>query len=92
MMPRGLALITVATALLLAGCAGHSLDCLTGTSSNNCAPDTLGHQQMVQQQQSDDTVASIDDARCRSYAAPGSKEYLDCRRRASTVRSPPQAR
>ena len=75
-MPRGLALITVATALLLAGCAGHSLDCLTGTSSNNCAPDTLGHQQMVQQQQGDDTVASIDDARCRSYAAPGSKELF----------------
>ena len=90
-MPRGLALITVA-ALLLAGCAGHSLDCLTGTSSNNCAADTLGHQQMVQQQQSEDTVASIDDSRCRSYAAPGSKEYLDCRRRAATVRSPPQAR
>jgi len=85
-------LIFALFALLLAGCAGHSLDCLTGTSSNNCAPDTLGHQQMVQQQQSEDTVASIDDSRCRSYAAPGSKEYLDCRHRAATVRSPPQAR
>jgi hypothetical protein len=91
-MPRGLALITVATALLLAGCAGHSLDCLTGTSNNNCAPDTLGYQQMVQQQQGDDTVASIDDAHCRSYAAPGSKNYFDCRSRAASVRSSPQAR
>jgi hypothetical protein len=87
---RSVALMTVAASLLVAGCAGHSIDCITGTSNKDCAPGTIGHQQMVQEQQGDDTVASIDDARCRSFAAPGSKEYLDCRRRAASARKPPQ--
>jgi len=72
--------------LFLAGCAGHSLDCVTGTSNKDCAPGTIGHQQMVQERQGEDTVASIDDARCRSHAAPGSKDYLDCRSRAASAR------
>jgi hypothetical protein len=87
---RLVALMAVAASLFAAGCAGHSLDCITGTGNTGCAPGTLGHQQMVQEQQGDDTVASIDDARCRSLAAPGSKEYVDCRRRVASVRKPPQ--
>ena len=86
---RSVALMTLAASLLTAGCAG-SIDCITGTSNKDCAPGTIGHQQMVQEQQGDDTVASIDDARCRSFAASGSKEYLDCRRRAANLRKPPQ--
>jgi hypothetical protein len=87
---RSVALITLAATLLTAGCAGQSIDCITGTSSRDCAPGTIGHQQMVQERQSDDTVASIDDARCRSYASYGSPEYVDCRRRAANTRRPPQ--
>jgi hypothetical protein len=86
---RSVAIILVGC-LLIAGCAGHSLDCITGTSNKDCAPGTLGHQQMVQEQQGDDTVASIDDARCRSFAAPGSTQYLDCRRKTANARRPAQ--
>ncbi len=84
------ALVTVSASLLLAGCAGYSPECVTGTGSKDCAPGTMGHQQMVQQQQGEETVASIDDARCRAYAAPGSMEYLACRRRATSARSSPR--
>jgi hypothetical protein len=85
-IPKSIVAATAITALLLAGCAGHSLDCVTGTSSKDCAPGTIGHQQMVQERQGEDTVASIDDARCLSYAAPGSKDYLECRSRAASAR------
>jgi hypothetical protein len=85
-IPKSIVAATAITALLLAGYAGHSLDCVTGTSSKDCAPGTIGHQQMVQERQGEDTVASIDDARCRSYAAPGSKDYLECRSRAASAR------
>ena len=72
-IPKGTIAAIALASLLTAGCAGHSLDCITGTSSKDCAAGTIGHQQMVHERQGDDTVASIDDARCRSYAAPGSK-------------------
>ena len=80
-----IALMTLA-ALLLAGCAGYSPECVTGTGTKGCAPGTMGHQQMTQEREGDETVASIDDARCRAYAAPGSGEYLACRQRAATSR------
>jgi hypothetical protein len=81
------ALIMPFVVLLLAGCAGYSPECVTGTGTKDCATGTLGHQQMTQEREGDETIASIDDARCRSYAAPGSKEYLDCRQRAAKTRS-----
>ena len=81
-----IALMTLA-ALLLAGCAaGYSPECVTGTGTKDCATGTLGHQQMTQEQQGEETVASIDDARCRAHAAPGSSEYLACRQRAAKSR------
>jgi hypothetical protein len=49
-------------ALLLAGCAGYSPECVTGTGTKDCAPGTMGHQQMMQEREGDETVASIDDA------------------------------
>jgi len=83
---HSIAPMTLAT-LLLAGCAGYSPECVTGTGTKDCAPGTMGHQQMTQEKQGEDTVASIDDARCRAFAAPGSSEYLACRQRASGSRS-----
>ena len=80
-----IALMTLA-ALLLAGCAGYSPACVTGTGTKDCASGTLGHQQMNQEREGDETVASIDDARCRAHAAPGSSEYLACRQRAAKSR------
>jgi hypothetical protein len=74
-------------ALVLAGCAGYSPECVTGTGTKDCATGTLGHQQMTQEKQGDETLASIDDARCRAIAAPGSGDYLACRQRAARSRS-----
>jgi hypothetical protein len=42
---------------------------------------------MTQEKQGDETLASIDDARCRAYATAGSGEYLACRQRAAKSRS-----
>ena len=81
-----IALMTLA-ALLLAGCAtGYSPECVTGTGTKDCATGTLGHQQMTQEREGEETLASIDDARCRAHAAPGSSEYLACRQRAAKSR------
>jgi hypothetical protein len=94
MMPsmRPAAVVTIVAGLLVSGCAGHSFDCITGNSANGCAPGTIGHQQMVQEQQGEETATVIDDARCRSIAAPGSAGYLACRRHAADVRKSTQAR
>jgi hypothetical protein len=80
------ALSVLFASTLLAGCAGYSPECVTGTGTKDCAPGTMGHQQMTQERQGEDTVASIDDARCRSYGQPGSREYLECRQRAKSSR------
>ena len=80
-----IALMTLA-ALLLSGCAGYSPECVTGTGTKDCAAGTLGHQQMTQEREGDETVASIDDARCSAYATPGSSDYLACRQRAAKSR------
>ncbi len=80
-------LTALSASLLLAGCAGYSPECVTGTGSTDCAPGTLGYQQMVQERQGNETVASIDNARCSAYAEPGSREYVDCRRRAARARA-----
>jgi hypothetical protein len=80
-----IALMTLAV-LLLAGCAGYSPECVTGTGTKDCAPGTMGHQQMTQEKQGEETVASIDDARCRAYATSGSSEYLACRQRVAKSR------
>ena len=80
-----IALITLAL-LLLAGCTGYSPECVTGTGTKGCATGTLGHQQMTQEREGDETVASIDDARCRAQAVQGSSEYLACRQRAAKSR------
>jgi len=81
-----IALMTLAV-LLLAGCAGYSPECVTGTGTKDCASGTLGHQQMTQEREGDETVASIDHARCRAIATPGSSDYLACRQRAAKSRS-----
>lgn len=83
------AIIMVAASLLIAGCTGNSMnaiECAAGTTTKNCADGTLGHQQMVQEQEADDTTGVIDDAKCRSFAAPGSQAYYECRRRAANER------
>jgi hypothetical protein len=73
-------------ALLFAGCAGYSPECVTGTGTKDCATGTLGHQQMTQEREGEETLASIDDARCRAIAAPGSGDYLACRQRTAKTR------
>ena len=74
-------LTVVLAAALIAGCAGHSGECVTGTSQTDCAPGTEGYRRMQQQQQDTKATAEIDDARCRSYGAPESPAYMACRRK-----------
>ena len=73
--------------LLLAGCAGYSPKCVTGTGTKDCATGTLGHHQMTQEREGEETLASIDDARCRAIATPGSSDHLACRQREAKSRS-----
>ena len=73
---RSATLMTVAASLLIAGCAGNpinAVECAVGTTTKNCAEGTLGHQQMAQEKEADDTTGAIDDAKCRSFAAPSSQ-------------------
>jgi hypothetical protein len=81
------ALMMTLAVLLLAGCAGYSPECVTGTGTKDCATGTLGHQQMTQEHEGEETLASIDDARCRALAASGSSDYFACRQRAAKSRS-----
>ena len=75
-------LMVVLAGAVVAGCAGHSVDCTMGNGQTGCAPGTEGYQRMLQQQQDAKTTATIDDARCRSYGAePGSPAYVACRRK-----------
>lgn len=81
--------------LLVAGCAGNSVDCAVGSAHGNCAPGTEGHRQMLLQQQDDRTVAEIDDGTCRAYALPETADYAACRRKKALARQafePPAAR
>jgi hypothetical protein len=73
--------------LLLAACAGHSLECETGSPREDCAPGTEGHARLLEQREDAKAVDAVDDARCRSFAPPGSEAYLACRRRAANDRS-----
>jgi hypothetical protein len=87
--------MAVAASLLITGCAGNSInaiECAAGTTTKNCAEGTIGHQQMVQEQEADDTTGAIDDAKCRSFTAPGSQAYSECRRRAANDRKSSQSR
>ncbi len=76
----------VLASILISGCASQSVDCAMGVGHNRCTPGTKEYEQMMQKQQDQQdakTAAEIDDARCRSYGAPGSPEYVECRRRAT---------
>ncbi len=73
--------------LLLAACAGHSLECETGAAREDCAPGTEGHTRLLEQREDAKTVDAVDDARCRSIAQSGSQAYLACRRRAADDRN-----
>ena len=76
------------TCIAIAGCAGNSLDCMTGTGHSGCAPGTEGYEQAVQQQEDAKAMAALDDARCRSYGGqPQSAAYAGCRRKTMANRN-----
>jgi hypothetical protein len=76
--------ILMLASILIAGCAGHSAECITGVAHPDCAPGTAGHEASALQQETEKTFAAMDDARCRAFGyEPGSQAFADCRRRAS---------
>jgi len=81
-------LLFALTCIFMAGCAGNSLECMTGTGHTGCTPGTAGYEQAAQQQEDAKTTATLDDVRCRSYGAqPGSAAYAECRRKTMADRN-----
>ena len=62
----------------LAGCAGYSFKCADSIAHSDCPPDSAAGREMEQQRKDAQMSAEIDDARCRSYASPGSQVYARC--------------
>ena len=64
----------------LPGCTIRSIDCTLGAPHADCAKDTLGHEAAQDVRRAEQTSATIDDERCRSYGfAPGTANYSRCR-------------
>jgi len=82
--------------LLMGGCASQSEHCGELIARAGCPPGTPGHEAEKQQQLDARTLATIDDARCQSYAGlPGSPAYARCRadiaaKRAEGIKVPSQ--
>lgn len=71
--------------LLLAGCAGQVDKCAEPIPRAGCAPGTAAYEMELH----DETLATIDDARCRSYGdEPGSAAYARCRAAIRAARMP----
>jgi hypothetical protein len=71
-------LVALATTTL-PRCTIRSIDCTLGTPHADCAKDTLGHEASQDLRRADQTTATIDDQRCRSYGfAPGTANYSQC--------------
>jgi hypothetical protein len=66
-------------AVILSGCAGHSIECLDAVARSGCPPDSAAGQAFEQQRRAEQTFAEIDDARCKSFGARGSPAYAQCR-------------
>lgn len=83
-------LIIVGFAVIgLSGCSTvHSVDCALGTPHEDCAKDTAGYQAAQQEQQVNQVFETIDDSRCKSYGAPGSPKYTQCRADLEKNRAP----
>ena len=73
---------SILVAVLLAGCAGHSIDCEMGiTWHENCAPGTAAYEERQEEKATKAAVGAIDDAKCQSYGfQPGSLGYAQCRK------------
>ena len=76
--------ILMLASVLIGGCAGHSAECITGVAHPDRAPGSAGYEASALQQQTEKTLAAMDDARCRALGyEPGSQPFADCRRRAT---------
>jgi hypothetical protein len=65
------------SAVLLAGCAHHPLDCAVGFYHEDCLPGTRAYEE--QRQRAGDN-ATQDDATCKSYGLIyGTQQYASCR-------------
>jgi len=72
--------IAAFAAAALPACTIRSIDCTLGAPHADCAKDTLGHEAAQDLRRAEQTSATIDDERCRSYGfAPGTANYSRCR-------------
>jgi len=83
-------LVAALAAAALPGCTIRSIDCTLGAPHADCAKDTLGHEAAQDVRRAQQTSATIDDERCRSYGfAPGTPGYSRCRADIESERTPP---
>ena len=88
---RSLIVVTFAAVNLSACSTIATIDCSLGTPRADCAKDTAGYQAALEERHAKELTATIDDARCSSFGAPGSPGYARCRVEADKQR-PPAAR
>jgi hypothetical protein len=79
-------------ALVLVGCANHSLDCSLGIWHDDCAPGTRAYDQKraddVEAKATDAANDAKDDAECRTYGfRPDTPSHYQCRKRLADQRS-----
>ena len=75
--------LIIAMLTALGGCSevwSHRPDCIFGFRSDDCAPGTVGYQQVEQAQAQARANAANDEAKCQSFGfRPGSDSYAQCR-------------
>jgi hypothetical protein len=74
-------LILMLVLTLLGGCSGHfadTFDCAAGIGRGDCAPGSAGYKERAEQEAAANSVAAMDDVKCRSYGAtPESQAYRE---------------
>ena len=87
---KALAVVAFAVTALPA-CTIRSIDCTLGAPHTDCAKDTLGHEAAQDVRRAEQTSATVDDERCRSYGfAPGTPDYSRCRTDIERERTSPR--
>lgn len=84
-MMKSMAHLVPVFCILLTGCASQADKCAEPIPRGNCAPGTPAYEMQLH----DETLATIDDARCRSFGdQPGSAAYARCRAAIRAARMP----
>jgi hypothetical protein len=77
---RLMAGLLMTVGIIVTGCASQNDKCAMPVARADCPAGTAGYEEQQQQKQDAQTLATIDDARCRSFGdQPASPAYARCR-------------